>query len=90
MTFVAFQLFTLPLISTHTLCEEGDHKGDFDADTWHGFLPTPSARRVTSGTQGHPGRYGISTHTLCEEGDGWMVEDTSNIDHFYPHPLRGG
>ena len=27
----------------------GRHKGDFDADTWHGFLSTPSARRATSG-----------------------------------------
>ena len=26
----------------------GRHKGDFDADTWHGFLSTPSARRATT------------------------------------------
>ena len=33
------------------------------------FLPTPSARRATTGPRGPQGEKGISTHALREEGD---------------------
>ena len=33
------------------------------------FLPTPSARRATTGGTAHERRQAISTHALREEGD---------------------
>ena len=43
-------------------------------DRWQPFLPTPSARRATSGITFGKGGYLISTHALREEGDFIRVE----------------
>ena len=50
------------------------------------FLPTPSARRATSGTKSrHFGRK-ISTHALREEGDHKVITAKKGFYEFLPTP----
>ena len=77
-------------ISTHTLCEEGDSFVGQPVTGVIRFLPTPSARRVTSTLHALLTYTKISTHTLCEEGDQKPHSGSKAKLNFYPHPLRGG
>ena len=65
----------------------GRHKGDFDADTWHGFLSTPSARRATRQAGIMAQLRQISIHALREEGDA-AVNDLLQRHNISIHALR--
>ena len=56
-------------ISTHALREEGDGRSVRASSSRSRFLPTPSARRATSGGRHYHPQRTISTHALREEGD---------------------
>ncbi len=57
------------VFSTHALREEGDWWESIQQAVDNVFLPTPSARRATSGQPVSPPDAVISTHALREEGD---------------------
>ena len=54
------------------------------------FLSTPSARRATAVHRSDHGQQPISIHALCEEGDEPHAGTDTNLQDFYPRPLRGG
>ena len=88
---MAFQLFTLPLISIHALREEGDNRKyrRFCPPRW---ISIHALREEGDGSCVRRILFicPISIHALREEGDdGQLVQKNVFLD-FYPRPPRGG